>query len=375
MKVLLAPLFFQKRMCKHCANNFRRENPDKWLGIWEFESLPPLGSFDPAVGYIPDYPILSMFEEFVIDGEAYERITHDEPPAWLGAWPEVVRMLTAEGALELADVQSAGAIDSHRRGWALRRDMAQPGRWTGAKRFYDSLLASAEASLGLDPALAEPVSWDYDPTKNRTISGPDGQRHIPSAVLGMGAHLPSDDPHAELYKPVLEEVASDLREVNAALQACAELGVAPLMWAPYRGYLGEKVGTEAASALADSDAVARFFEVAFPRYTPSGPEGLATLRDDRRVKSLRDEVRRAAASGDVIDPCYPQRVFEEVLRFERAKGKKRRIAGWIASAAGTIVPGLSLAGPVAEGVMSASERRANRDWHWFYLISDGAGRT
>jgi hypothetical protein len=74
MKVLLAPLFFGSRMCKHCATIFYRENPGSWLGLYEFESLPPLGSFDTARGFVPDFPALLMFDEFVLDGQAYERL-------------------------------------------------------------------------------------------------------------------------------------------------------------------------------------------------------------------------------------------------------------------------------------------------------------
>jgi hypothetical protein len=74
MKVLLAPLFFRSRFCKHCARIFYRENLGSWVGIHEFESLPPLGSFDTKRGFIPDFPTLLMFEEFVLDGEAFERL-------------------------------------------------------------------------------------------------------------------------------------------------------------------------------------------------------------------------------------------------------------------------------------------------------------
>ncbi len=68
MQVLLAPLFFKTRFCKQCARIFYRENPGSWLGIHEFDSLPPLGCFESRRGFVPDYPALLMFDKFVVDG-------------------------------------------------------------------------------------------------------------------------------------------------------------------------------------------------------------------------------------------------------------------------------------------------------------------
>lgn len=94
MKVLLAPLFFRSRFCKHCARIFYRENPGSWVGIHEFESLPPLGSFDTSRGFIPDFPTLLMFEELVLDGEAFERLKQPGDRLWLREWSELIAVST-----------------------------------------------------------------------------------------------------------------------------------------------------------------------------------------------------------------------------------------------------------------------------------------
>jgi len=129
MKVLLAPLFFRSRFCKHCARIFYRENPGSWVGIHEFESLPPLGSFDTKRGFIPDFPTLLMFEEFVLDGEAFERLKQPGDRLWLREWSELIAVLESEGSLTVADVSAAAGARSHERGRLLRRDLADPHRW------------------------------------------------------------------------------------------------------------------------------------------------------------------------------------------------------------------------------------------------------
>ena len=372
MKVLLAPLFFKQRMCKHCAHLFYRENPSGWLGIFEYESLPPLGSFDPDRGFVPDFPSLLMFDEYVLDGEAYEQIRNPGQRPWLREWSELLEVLDSEGAIAVEDVQSAASAHSHRRGWMLRRDMQEPTRWWRAMGYYDALVNL----LGEDPrtAQAQEYSWQFDPEARYGIKGSDGCFHDLSVVLGDGTDS-DNEAHAELFSRATSSAASQLREVNACLTACDVLGVAPMMWAPYRRYLQEKLAS--AGATDQSAAGTEFFELAFPAYAPTSVKAFSKLRRDRRIGALRSEIRRASEHGDLIDPRYPQRVLDEVLRLELAGAKVRRIAGWVATAVGSIpVPGLGLAATATtEAITVALDKRRTRPWRWFYLISDGKGAT
>src|ERR1700761_1779582 len=163
MKVLLAPLFFRSRMCKHCAGIFYKQNPGAWLGLFEFESLPPLGAFDPRRGFVPDYPTLLMFDEYVIDGEAYERIRHPAHRSWLSDWEALIDALSAEGSLVVEDVAAAAKARSHERGAMLRRDTRDPGMWWQAMAYYEALTSKAERLLGAGPAEAQSMAWDFDP--------------------------------------------------------------------------------------------------------------------------------------------------------------------------------------------------------------------
>ncbi len=110
MKILLSPLFSQNRICKHCARIFYRENPGKWLGIYEFENLPPLGNFTPGKGFQPDFPVLSMFDEFVVDGSAVERLMDAKSRPWLGTWPETISLLKLVQAAESRCVGSSSMM-------------------------------------------------------------------------------------------------------------------------------------------------------------------------------------------------------------------------------------------------------------------------
>lgn len=345
------------------------------MGVWEFERMPPLGRYIPGEGFMPDYPVLMMFDEFVVDGEGFEVLRSDHAKSWSGDWPDVLEVLMAEGALELIDVEAAAKKRSHDRGWMLRRDLEEPSQWAGPMRYYNSLMTAADGALGDDPEEAEGLEWQYDPELGKRLKGPRGDVHDMSSTLTLlQEELPPDDPHPALKERVMSELRRQLREVNAALAVADELDVMPMVWAPYREYLHHKMENDQVGRL---DAPREFFEIAFPRYAPTTPRQLAQLRADKRISSLREEITRAAAEGDLLDPEYPQRTLEEALRIERRIGRVRKIVSWIASAIGTVpIPGLNiLASAAGEGIGKRIEKRDRGEYHWLYLVSDGTGRT
>jgi hypothetical protein len=361
-------------MCKHCARLYYKSNPGAWLGLYEFESLPPLGTFDQHRGFVPDYPSLLMFDEYVIDGEAFERLKHPGERTWLAEWRDLLDVLHAEGSLTVEDVGAAAAVRSHERGAMLRRDTRDPERWWHAMAYYNSLTSRAERLLGASPREAKALAWDFDPDDAYGMEGPDGQVHNLAVVLA-DAQSSSIEAHRDLFQFALAEVKAQLREVNACLVACSELGVAPMMWAPYRRYMETKLSGSPDGV--SEMAADQFFKVAFPAYAPTTVQEFAKARSRKAIGALRSEILRATETGDALDPQYPQRVLTEVLKIKTSSGKMRQIIGWIANAVGIIpIPGLGLAASAAgEGLATLLDRKQQRPWRWFYVMSDGRGIT
>lgn len=340
--------------------------------------MPPLGSFEAGNGFIPDYSVLTMFDEFVIDWQAHEQILSNNPPAWLGSWPEVIEVLGAEGALSVVETEQERKKVAAVRGAMLKRDMKEPAKWAPAMRYYENLMASAERALGDKVDAAGHLSWKFDPDLNPGVKGDDGQYHMLSSLPLVDPGNDPNDPHYKLHGTALLHLQDQLREVNAGLALTNMLDAAPMFWAPYKRYLETK-STEAAQVARDvyerAEAARLFFSVAFPQYRPETANEFKRLRNDRRLRHLRDEIVAAANAGDALDPQYPQRVLEEVLKVERRVGRVRQITGWISSAIGSVpVPGVGLASTAASELVSRSmEKRLRRQWDWFYLISDGTG--
>ncbi len=115
-------------------------------GLYEFESLPPLGSYDPDRGFVPDLPSLLMFDEYVLDGEAYERIRNPGHRHWLREWSELLEVLESEGAIAVEDVQAAASTHSYRRGWMLRRALQEPA-WSVFSNEDGALEVSGEVLM------------------------------------------------------------------------------------------------------------------------------------------------------------------------------------------------------------------------------------
>ena len=379
MQILLAPLFFHRSFCKNCARVLYKQNPDEWIWEHELRGMPPLGNFEPEDGFAPDLSVLMMFGEFAMDAEAHERISGNAPPAWLGAWPDVVQMLEAEGALSVVDVKREVKRTGAIRGAMLRRDMQNPQRWANAMDYFDNILAAAERAFGpVVPAARRPFSWEYDAGRTPNVRGSDGEVHSPFSTLLMATDEDLDDAHSQLQGAALDHLRSHLREVNAGLGVASALDIAPMFWAPYKGYLEEK-GVQGAlrEAQDQADAARLFFSVTFPRFRLESVRELARLRCDKRLSQLREVITAASRSGEIIDPQYPQRILEEVLQVERKIGRTRQICGWISSAIGCVpIPGLPLgATAMSELVSRRLEGKLRRDWNWFYLISDGTGHS
>ncbi len=346
------------------------------MGLHEFESLPPLGSFDNSRGFIPDFPALLMFDEFVIDFEAYDLIRSPGERAWLRHWTELVDALKSEGVLTVTDVKAAASADPYKRSWMLRRDMKQPEKWWQAMGYFDNLSALAGNFLGEYPETAKKFAWKFDPRQRFGVKGSDGHVHDLSAILVEDAGSRTDA-HHQLYGRAIANLRDQLREVNACLTACASLGVSPMMWAPYRRYLHEKLESDARQAMLPADAGALFFKIAFPAYSPTSVREFAKLRFDKRIYDLRTEIKRATRNGSALEPRYAQRILSEVLKIEQKAARVRTIIGWISNVVGTLpIPGVGLgAAALGEGVGAVATNYIKKPWRWFYLISDGRGAT
>lgn len=379
MKILLAPLYLVTSFCKHCMSIYYSEHPGEWVWQHELRSMPPLGYYEAGSGFIPDFSILTMFEEFVISGDAYDRILSESAPSWLGTWPHVVQLLESEGALTTVDIDSELKAISHKRGWMLRRDMEDPPKWSDAMAYHDALITSASEAYGKSPLDARAPTWEFDVDRIPGVAGSDGQTHMLSSAPLTEPGDDPDDPHYQLHEAALDTVSVQLREVNAGIALSMDLDAVPMFWAPYRRYLAKKAELSSGvnSAADDAEAASLFFEVAFPRYSPGTVDQLSRLRGDPRITQLRSEIRNAIETGELLDPAYPQKVLEKAFHLERRIGKIRQIGGWISSALGLIpVPGIGIAASaVSELVGTAVEKPMKKDLRWLYLISDGTGHT
>lgn len=337
--------------------------------------MPPLGSFHPKHGFRPDYSTLLMFEEFIVDEEAFDRILSRSAPRWLGQWPEILRALKAEGTLHPVDLDKQLTAVRHARGAMLRKDMKHPEKWAEAFGFCEDILGAAGRAFEGREGKRGHFNWTCGADDSYGVLGSDGQVHALAAGPLLEPGSDPNDPHHQLHELALEHLRRQLREVNAALALSASLGAPPVLWAPYAEYLKEK--ESCSDGERRTTGAKRFFETAFPAYGPQSAEHVLRMRRDRRVGKLRDEINRAVESGDLLDPVYPQRILAEVLGVEKKVRGTRRIIAWLSSAIGCVpLPGVSVAATgLGEIAARYLERRQRKPWAWFYLISNGRGNS
>lgn len=380
MRVFLSPLHLCLHACRHCVRRHYRKTPDRWWWLYELEKMPPLGNFIAGQGFVPDLSVLLMFDEFVIDGNAYERMVSKSAPAWLGEWPHVVKVLESEGSLVTVDTASEMKRLSATRGVMLKKDMRIPQRWANALKYANNLIAGADEAFSGGAYASGDLKWKIHRRNDIVLCNEDDDRfHDMGGLLRIGPIDDPDDDHYLLYKYALGNLRRHLSEVNAALALTKALDAAPMLWAPYDLYLKEKSLNSPLlqESINRKTAVSQFFCVAFPAYRPQNFADFAKLRRNKHIQQLREEIIRAARTDCVMDAKYPQSVLQQVLEIEKKAERVRKICGWLNSLIGAIpIPGFSLATTAATEVVSSKiQKRIRQDWHWFYMISNGKGYT
>jgi hypothetical protein len=368
VKALLAPFLPLSNFCKDCLRALEKERRPEWNWMYELSRMPPLGRFVKDYGFQPDYPVLLMFDEFVMDAEAFDQM-QNQPQGWMGDWPEVVEILHSEGSLAVVDMRTLQKRASRTRSAMLSHDIRDLGRWSKAFEIYEATMADASKAFAGKPPGTESFAFNVDWNRKHWVGGSDHQGHDPAALLLQ----PVDDldpVHRQAREDVSSAIRSHLQEVNAVISVAARVDAAPMFWAPYSGYAAEKVVEHG-----DGDAAQLFFEVGFPMFRPETGREFQRLRSDPRIEDLRAEIIMAFKSGQLVDQNYATSTLLEALRIQDEMGPIRKILAYVSQVIG-MVPYLGVpASLAADRIASAIEADKGDRMSWFYLISNGLGQS
>jgi hypothetical protein len=341
-----------------------------------FFSMPAISLQTIGPGFIPDYPVFLLFDEFVIDQRTYDLLSNRHHWGY-DEYADLVQTLNESGRLTIESydsllepyrdvVQQAVNYDlSNLRSW--HRDFEElASRW---KRFGEiatqKIIEKRDTGELTDEERAVLNCVKF--SQLGMIPTPDGLK-ILDALKSWNKSL---DPY--IRKRTRAITGDYFRYITSNILLSKITGAVAHEWFDLEPLYLRKLsvgGHPRSNTLSDMGQARKLFEIGVFEYHPKDSAAFVNLLEDSRVESLRTVVRRATLGEETFDSEFASRTLNEVLKIERAITSKKNVVGWITQPLGFIPwvgSFLQKATEVAAGKMIETRFKKNLDW--FFLIS------
>jgi len=334
-----------------------------------FYRMPPVSISQMTRDFMPDYSVLLLAEQIILDSNTYERPLSGRNRAY-GTVALMIRMLHDEGFVRLEDFDAI--VQEHRSllEAVLEKDLRDLDGWVPALResfaawrgFLESMRESRLSHhTGMDVHMAEFYAADF--------------YHL----IGEGFESSEMGKQAEHRQALREALAEYLSYVNANLLLCHSLQCGFHDWCDFQPFYRDKfltIARESGPGAREIESMKRLFEVSFPEFTFWHPDNIIRALKDRRIRELRAVVDKAVRGELTLDREFAVRVLKEVLKIERSIVRLRNIVSWATMPLGFIpVVGTPVQKALEEGIVQPVASRRRREFRWFYFISELAERS
>jgi len=362
-----------------------------------FHRMPPVSFRLMNEEFMPDYELLVLCDQIVMDGASFERLVESPARAYSGV-ADTFRVMQKEGRVELVDFPSILKGQSTLLEKMLEHDMAVLDQWVVPLR--DSLTTwrhFADMSMRFwrdeyeemhrpDSHLSDRLLHAHHPVHNRRamimheignmMHGAASEAHYLSAMVD-DALSSSEKRKRKDYRDALREVLrAYLGYVNANLVLANELQVPFHDWLDFTPFYSTKflsVGKPEDATQEERKQVEKLFTLAFPELAIRDTRSLLKVLNDSRIEDLRRLIARAVAGEVHFDDQFARMVLSEVLKSERKVTRFRNVLGYLTLPIGFIpLIGTPAQKAVEESVGIPVARKMKEKHRWFYMLSEVA---
>jgi hypothetical protein len=357
-----------------------------------FYRMPPVSFHLAGSAFMPDYELLVLCDQIVMDESSFRQLVDRPFPAYLGV-AETFRALNAEGRIELVDFLSVLRANSDLLDKMLDHDMSILDQWvaplreslTTWRRFVErSLQFWRDMQRENREALPDLKVGHADFAGHTSLVDDIGEwvhtagNKLQVASSRVEAALRSAEKRKRKeYRSALQEVIQAyLAHVNANLVLASELAIPFHDWLDFMPFYSTKflsVGKREDETQQRRKQVEHLFTVAFPELAIQDTRTLLKVLNDTRVQDLRKLISEAVLGKVQFDEHFAKSVLAEVLRGERRVARFRNILGYVTLPIHFIpwagVPAQKLVEEAAGAVVAKKMKREHR---WFYMLSDVA---
>ena len=336
-----------------------------------------------------DYTSLLLGEQYTIDEGTYEDIVSGRR-AFLNPMAATLLFLKEEGILRTVNLREVSGryVDEVRRRTELL--VADPTDWLPAAdaqwRAVGAYMGDFHArhAPGADPLLNTAHFGVYNHLRARDGAVSVSEVTRLTQLLSTRKRIlrrQDEEDLREILKPLVAEVM-----MNEALRS--HLGQPLLDWDDARPFYDRihltSWGGQAEEARIRA-AAKRLLDVTIPDLRPRNIEGVVRfIRDEKAVRSLREEMVAAVRAGAEIDARWFARYVNEAVRRDLTiKGQVKKLR-WVGVGVSTAIPGgsllqeaaLNLGQEVVEGALNDSlEQRGVVRHRWYYALQSNAIET
>jgi hypothetical protein len=346
-----------------------------------FHMMPPVSFHLISEAFMPDYELLILSDQIVMDGASFEQLMRSPARAYSGV-SDTFRALRSDGRIELVDFSSILQANSKLLDKMLEHDMAVLDQWVVPLR--DSLTTwrhFADMTMQVWRDEREQPHIDTLPARN-VIAHELG--HMMHHAVGEAYYLSNmiEDALVSAEKRRHKEYRSALRDViraylgyvNANLVLASELEIPFHDWQDFTPFYSTKflsVGKPEDKTQEGRKQVERLFTVAFPELAIRDTSALLKVLNDKRIQDLRQLIGDAAQGKVQFDEHFAKSVLSEVLGSERRIARFRNVLGYITLPIGFIpLIGTPAQKAVEEAVGIPVAKKMKKKHQWFYMLSE-----
>jgi hypothetical protein len=366
-----------------------------------FYRMPPAAMtlpLKPGERLRPDYTALLLCDRLVIDAAAWDRLSSGAHHPLYEETADLMQRLHGEGLLRIEDFTAVLGTEAPLLEEMTTGDLrGGTGRWLqhlyewadGWDEFVQSETGRNISRL-LRMHLPEELGYrqlhqlpgaDYDCAPPVTIWLTDGSTSM-SDMPDLPLHVSQRDRSSESLRRLLRsdrQLAKNvirrlLDYVNANLLLARHYNLGLHDWSHFNTFYRSKflaVGQGTPPGVEGREKIKQLFEVSFPELNTWDPSRFMKILTDKRIAELRRLVDSAISANAEFDREFAARTLQEVLWLEKRTTRVRNIASWITLPLGFLpMVGTPVEKLVDEVAARIIDRKINKDYRWFFLISD-----
>lgn len=339
-----------------------------------FYRMPAISMAQIGSRFVPDYPILLMFDEFVIDSKTMERITNSSYRSWYNDFDEIIKVMNSSGRLIVKDFEEIIEPNLKNIEKSVKSDLKNINEWTPV--FKESIERwRSFAKMGkkiLSKKEGEKMTSEEYMLMSVFEHGYYGhsatlEREFGNLLSQWKKKMTPEDRNYTRY--VVKEY---LTYISANLSLAENTNSFIHDWNDIEPIYNKKfnIVTNNDSPVESYNKARQLFSIVFPEFQLNDAKKFIKILEDKRIESLRELIKKAATEKVTFDEEYANSTLRDVLKIEQKVKYKRKVVGWATFPLG-FIPwlGTPIQKATEEIISKSIEKKEQSNKEWYYLIS------